>query len=578
DEMPMSMLRSDLIRINRNPQTPESYAIELAKIFQLRSQPDQSSRVLSTLRFDQLTPNEQRDYAILTAKNSIEQFNPQGAMRWLGVETGHLFDRLPLPQQIAISLLRAQALSLSGNPIGAAQERIFLHPLLASNQRSRNIENIWLELQNADLEALDLLAQFQRAPDYTGWLHLARLYHTNQDNLADLAAAVDQWRMANPRHPAAMQLPEGLVRLTEDWVQQPTQLALILPQTGPQADSGQAVLDGFLAGYYHSKNQGHDVPTLRIYDENATDARQLISRAVEEGAEFIIGPLGRDQTFRVESVRNLPVTVMTLNRTDRTVITNDRVIQFGLAPEDEARQVARQAWLEGSRTAALLVPNDDWGQRVSDEFAQHWEELGGNLVGIERLQATDDGRRYLAQVRALLDIDQSEQRATNVRALVGGAIETEPRRRKDLDFVFMAVTPEQARQLRPLLNFQYARELPVLAMSSIATTTSNTRDQDLNGIRLVEIPWQLRDYSEKAELRALDRTHFDTYARLYALGIDSFYLLPRLGQLRTDPQASYAGKTGQLRLSEQGQIERELQWAQYVNGRLVPMSVQETIE
>ncbi|MEX0584380.1 MAG: hypothetical protein WEB07_01350, partial [Natronospirillum sp.] len=62
DEMPMSMLRSDLIRINRNPQTPEAYAIELAKIFQLRSQPDQSSRVLSTLRFNQLTPNEQRDY------------------------------------------------------------------------------------------------------------------------------------------------------------------------------------------------------------------------------------------------------------------------------------------------------------------------------------------------------------------------------------------------------------------------------------------------------------------------------------------------------------------------------------
>ena len=58
--------------------------------------------------------------------------------------------------------------------------------------------------------------------------------------------------------------------------------------------------------------------------------------------------------------------------------------------------------------------------------------------------------------------------------------------------MFLAATPQQARQIKPTLAFQYAGDLPVYATSHLYTGTNNpTQDQDLNGIRFCETPWLL---------------------------------------------------------------------------------------
>lgn len=571
DELPDDLREDELIRLNRAPDSAEGYTIELAKIFYLRRDPQQSARLLSVLEFDQLDTALQRDFALLSAKIELAQFNPRGTLNWLGSEYAPLYDALPLPQQIEVVLLRAQAYSLTNSPIAAARERIFIHPLISDQDAQQsNVEAIWQELQRAEPDALAVLRLASSAPDYTGWLALAELYHSNQDDLPRLTRELAHWQDRHPRHPAARQLPDSLVQLTEGFTSQPEHLAFILPQSGSLSGPGQAIMDGFLAGYFTAKNQGQEVPKLSFYDENGSDIRTTVSEAVENGADFIIGPLSRNQVFRLEAAGELPVTAMALNRTDRRVLSNNQVIQFGLAPEDEARQVARQAWQSGHRIAAMINPAGDWGSRVSDAFSEEWGSLGGELVSQESIPEDDDGRRYLAQVKALLAIDQSEQRAINVSSVLGQSVESEPRRRKDLDFIFMPVNPDQGRQLRPLLNFQFAQDIPVYSISSLVSTSENTRDRDLNGIQLVETPWQLQEFPEQEELRALNASRYQDYARLYAMGLDTFHLLPRLGQLQSDPQATYSGRTGILRISERGQVHRELTWAQFVNGRLEP--------
>lgn len=572
DELPEDRRDTTLIRLNRDPETTEGYTLELAKIFYLRGEPENTQRLLSLLDFDQLPESEQRDFVLLSAKMEQSLFNPQGSLAWLTGDQVHLFDRLTLPQQIELSLLRAQNYTLTGSPIAAARERIFIHPLLSEEQQDSNIQAIWMDLQQAEPEALSLLAEVQAAPDYTAWLQLAELYQQHRNNPMRLVGQIEIWQEANPHHAAARNLPESLARLTESVSSQPEQIALILPAEGTLSGPGQAVADGFLAGYFMALNQGQEVPELYFYDENGGDVRQVLTEAVEAGADFVIGPLGRNQVIRVESVDDLPVSVLALNRTERTVISNDRVTQFALAPEDEARQVAQHAWQSGHRVAAAIRPTGSWGDRVAEAFREEWSQLGGELVRTEAIPAQDDGRRYLAQVRSLLDINQSEQRATNIRAVVGTSVESEPRRRKDLDFIFMAVEPDQARQLRPLLDFQYAEDIPILATSSIVSTTNSGRDQDLTGIHVVEIPWRLENSSVQTELVALDMDQYDTYARMYAMGLDAWHLVPQLAYLESDPQARYRGHTGVLRLNEHGQIERELMWAEFINGRLAPLS------
>lgn len=578
DELPDDLKRSELIRLNRAPDSAEGYTIELAKIFYLRNDPKQSTRLLSMLTYDDLEPTLQRDYALLSAKAELALFNPRGTLDWLSQRHAPLFDALPLPQQIEVILLRAQAYSLTNNPIASARERIFIHPLISSAEaQESNIEAIWQELQRAEPEALAVLRLASSAPHHTGWVDLATLYHEHLDDLPRLTRQLAHWQAENPAHPAARYLPVSLTQLTEGYTAQPEHIALILPQSGSLSDPGQAVMDGFLAGYFNAKNQGQDVPKLSFYDENSNNIRSVISEALENGADFIIGPLTRDQVYRLEAEDGLPVTALALNRTDRRVLSNPQVIQFGLAPEDEARQVARLTWQSGHRVAAQIIPNGDWGNRVSGAFNDEWQMLGGELVARETIPASDDGRQYLAQVRALLDIDQSQQRAININAVLGQAVESEPRRRRDIDFIFMPVNPDQGRQLRPLLNFQFAQDVPVFSISSLVSTSDNGRNRDLSGIQLVETPWLLRDFPEQSELRSLNPDRYQENARLYAMGLDTFNLLPRLGQLQNDPNATYAGRTGILSISEHGQIQRELTWAQFVNGQLVPVATDEAM-
>jgi uncharacterized protein len=56
-----------------------------------------------------------------------------------------------------------------------------------------------------------------------------------------------------------------------------------------------------------------------------------------------------------------------------------------------------------------------------------------------------------------------------------------------------------------------------------------------------------------------------TVQRLRAMGVDSFHLYPRLGQLETFPSVRLPGVTGNLSMHN-GSIRRELLGAQFVDG------------
>ncbi|MFC3852384.1 penicillin-binding protein activator [Salinispirillum marinum] len=573
-ELPSDYEQSTLFELNLTPDSEYAYSLELAKIFYLRREPEQATRLLSTIPFNELDPSAQRDYAVVAAKSELALFNSRAALGWLTGEQAALFDGLPIPQQIELGLLRAQAYSLGNQPVAAARERIYLHPLLDPEQRSANIEAIWLEMQFAEPAAIERLGLLNTSPDYTGWVELAGLYHQHQDDLETLMRQIARWQAQNPQHPAARQLPVSLLSLSQSVATRPDHIAVILPQSGPLSPAGEAIMDGFMAAYFSAKNEGRSVPELSFYDEaSVNDVTELISQAIEDGADLIVGPLNRPAVETVEQYNFSPIPILALNRTDNRTQPNPQVIQFALAPEDEAQQAAQQAFQQGHRVAAIIVPEGDWGRRVAESFRREWRALGGEMVARQDVRPRDDGFRYLAQVKELLNIDESEQRAREINAMIPGNLQAEPRRRRDIDLIFMAVQPDQARQLRPLLNYQYAEDLPVMSISSIVATGNGQRNSDLDGVRFLEIPWQLSEHPLQDDLRALSPAQYERYARLYAMGLDAFNLVPRMRFLQQDPAASYQGVTGTITLAPNGQLNRRLRWAEFVNGRIMPLDL-----
>lgn len=355
---------------------------------------------------------------------------------------------------------------------------------------------------------------------------------------------------------------------------QPRQIALLLPFRGGYRKAAEAVRDGFIAAWHDA---GDYKPALRIYDANALNVEQMYAQAVAEGADFVVGPLEKQAIEELAKLTELPVPVLALNQAQAGpgekpaggpgVLPS--LMQFGLSPEDEARQVAQRARLDGRGRALVIVPNDPWGQRLHRAFRDAWLPLGGRVL--ERISYDPQGKDYSLPVRRLLNIDASEERARRLRRKLNVALRSEARLRQDADLIFMAAFPVAARQLVPQFRFHKAEDFPIYATSHVFTGAVNPQaDADMNEVMFADLPWILLPRAGASSLRDLVNEHFQAssaYRRLHALGVDAFHLIPHLPRLAVDGAASFAGATGLLSMAEDGMINRQLLWSRIVNGK-----------
>jgi outer membrane PBP1 activator LpoA protein len=240
-------------------------------------------------------------------------------------------------------------------------------------------------------------------------------------------------------------------------------------------------------------------------------------------------------------------------------------VQLSLSPEDEVVSAAELAFGTGARRALIISPSGDWGSKTETALRNHWTTLGGTIASHATYTTYDD---YSSSVKSALALEASEQRARDLRALLGTDIEFTPRRRQDPDVVFLlSHNDAEARSIKPLLAFHYAGDLPVYALSNIYNGVPDERNQDLNGINLVETPWLLgANPGLRVTIAAGDIG--GNYTRLNALGADAFLVQSGFTRLQSGADALFRGNTGLLSMEPDLTIHRELSAATFDRGVL----------
>ncbi len=493
------------------------------------------------------------------------------------------WDELPADTRVALGQRRAELFALLGEPTNSIRERIRLaeNPILAERTEgletselqldaNQNQDAIWQTLMSLPQTQLMTLNEEETDPLLKGWFQLAMLSKNNQSDLSRQLAQVDTWIARWPEHPASLRLPSDLQLLRQLIREQAQQVALLLPLKGKLAKSAQAVRDGFMAAYYGSLEQGSFAPQIRTYDTSTgEDINSIHRRAVSDGAQLIIGPLDKQHVAELNLNLELNVPTLALNYNDTPGQSATGLFQLGLAIEDEARQAAQRAFLEGHRLAMSLTPNSNRGRRAAAAFSEEWEALGGELVQSSYYRGAGD---FSDVILTALKVGESRQRAKEMRSLFG-RLEFEPRRRQDVDMIFLDANPSDARQIKPTLAFHYASKLPVYATRNIYSGRVDRKaDRDLNGVKFSTLPWTFDTQSiEKANVISHAKPP-PAYHSLYALGVDAYRLYPRLRQLQEVPQARLYGSTGVLSLKDNRQILREQTWAHIQGGRAKPLT------
>lgn len=253
-----------------------------------------------------------------------------------------------------------------------------------------------------------------------------------------------------------------------------------------------------------------------------------------------------------------------------TTGSNKNIFQFALSAQDEAIQMAERAWRDGHRRVLMMYPRRSSGERNANEFKQAWLNMGGEILSEVIF---DRQQQYSELVENAMQLNDSKSRHRVIKQLIGQQVEFEPRARQDIDFIYLVARTQEARQLKPILAFHYAGDVPVYATSDVFSGEQQARsNKDLNGIRFTTMPWFFE--TELTEKRSISSYIGETgqFQRLYAFGIDAYRLFPRLKKLRQIRQSNFYGVTGKLFLDEQQRIIREQVWAQFKSGVASPMT------
>ncbi len=469
---------------------------------------------------------------------------------------------------------RAEAYELAINFMNAVDERIKLNKLLIDPaQQQTNVKSIWNDLNRIKLPVLRELRNAS-SESTMAWIELAIINQTMIFKPALLEQSLNSWIGQYPGHSASPTITGEILALSSEAVLQPKHIAILLPLTGQYEKAAHAIRDGFLAAWY---NELDSKPKIAIYDANALDIESIYRQAVNNGADFIVGPLEKKAVDTLLQSDSANITTLALNHAEessqefnlRNTQQLPKLIQFGLSPEDEARQIAERAIFDGHNKALVITPNSDWGLRLAEAFSSSWNALGGKVL--EYVSYEPRAKDYSTPTKKLLNIDSSQLRGNKLRQKLNRNLRTEPRLREDADMIFMAAVPLSARQIVPQFRFYQATGIPVYSSSHAYSGVENPgADSDMNGVFFTDIPAVLDSARQSSQIHTSMNSNWSTntsnYRRLYALGVDAYRLIPFIGKLSLQDTAVYHGETGNLYMTENGRIHRKLLWARFING------------
>ena len=469
--------------------------------------------------------------------------------------------------------LRAIALAGIGDTFASLQAHVELGSLLTDQvDAAHNQNEIWRLLASA---RDDQLNQWVNTGNDTlrGWIELAQTKRAPYTNIEQLSYAINEWKATHANHPASENLLTSILEDFENYFVIPNKVALLLPMTGRYAKIADVIYAGIKSARELQTDQQY-APELTLYD-TGDDPSQIMShynQAVSEGAEFVIGPLKKEAATIIAQQPDLPIPVLTLNYLAKEQSAPSNLFQFGLFPEDEALQVAERASLDEHFSAIIITPVGEWGERLADAFQFRFEELGGITLDTQYYASNETD--FSAPLKLALQLDQSEERYRQLRSVLGKNLEFEPRRRQDVDMIFLVASPRVARLMRPQINYYYATDLPVYSTSHIFSGIENiARDRDINGVIYCDIPWLLQptpDHELIREILVLESgDSYQLLPRFAALGIDAYHLPVKLAELAALPYERFNGLTGNIKMRPGKKLYRELNWAQFVEGKPV---------
>ena len=496
--------------------------------------------------------------------------------------------------------------------------------------RQKNIDDTWLTLTKLSPEQRNTIVIKADENTLQGWLDLLNTYEYNKESTEKLVQGIKEWQTRYPRNPAALTLPSALVTLMQASVSESGQIALLLPLSGQAKVFGEAIRQGFLdaknglpqppvtsapkenpednlaailteLGIEHSATietqstdpQAENTPEQQstevaanttisldpiaqnkrqvvVYDTNSAPIDVLLKKAQQEGANLVVGPLLKPEVMKtIELHSGLPV--LALNELDNASPA-PMMCFFSLSPEDETRNAAQHLRQQQKTMPLIIVPDNKFGQRMAQTFANEWQRTGGGTVlqqtfgSVETLKASINRRAGIRMTGTpVLPTDNTSlSLETEAQTPTSGTI----------DAVYIIATSDELTLIKPMIDMAIStKRRPPIYASSRSNQGGMGPDfrMEMDGVQFSDIPLMTGANLPLMQKAASQFANDYSLMRLYAMGIDAWTLANNYNEL-SKGTLHFNGISGSLKVEDNCTVYRQLPWMQFKQGRIEPVS------
>lgn len=429
-----------------------------------------------------------------------------------------------------------------------------------------DVWQLWQQLSSLSPWQLTQIAK-SNPPFFKGWQQLLHYSHKFGANPAQFSRYLSQWQRKYPTHPARLLVKE-LVNstLVFDNIEN---ITVLLPLSGAQASAGLAAQQGILAAYNNNTRI-----SINFIDTNLLDWTTLATRFNELKVDHVIGPLlkANVDSYLAMSEKNIELQIPTLllNLPKQHTLTHYQSA-LSMRPESEAQQAAAMLSQKNYHSPIILSHQDKVSKRIALAFSEQWQKTTGKAVDIIYF---NQGKQMQTSLKESLDVNASQSRINQLTRHLKQNIKTETRNRRDLDMIYLVGSTAQTRLIKPYIDVNispFAKMIPVYASSRSHSHFNDINNpnsiSDLQNLTFTQMPWLLTSKQQNKSLAQLSHTLWpkrtDSLSRIFAMGFDSYNLLPKISLMRQAPYILHFGQTGTLKLNENNILNRSLIWGRY---------------
>ncbi|AXT39388.1 penicillin-binding protein activator [Alteromonas sp. BL110] len=602
----------------RNKEQRNSLLLQAADLYLQNQQPVLAQQVLFEVKEDGVSERNHSYYSLLVTK-AYAGMSDASADELLAMLDGVTGTGETAFQKAE---LQTQLYSQQGNFAAAANS------VLQTNLPDEDkVQQVWQWLTSIPTETLTTVGKAY--PALSPFITLRELTEANASSPATLARELQKFQQVYQGHMLETTLPDNVLKATQLTDAGANDIAVLLPLSGRLARTGQVVKNGIMSAYYtdvEKRQDEHLLPRLRFIDTNGVDTQHLLNEIGD--TKFIVGPLLKDTVEKLIPNLHAGVNVLALNRPEERIdqvaannISNNNTITtspspalnsdadmpesiltatdtqgeldalglatslnyFGLAPEDEAKQLAEYIFNKGYRAPIVIAAQSSLYQRMDTTFKTHWRALN-NKENKRRANITsvtfNDSNSLREGITQALDVAQSNDRINQIEYMTNDEVYNMPRSRRDIDAIVAFASPQDTELLNPIieasLNPYDGKQVPVYATSrSMDYDSGKNQWRDLQNVHFIDMPWLMPSHNWQPlqqEVEQAWQNQNTMQKRLFAFGFDAYQLLPQLGMLNTLKYLSHEGLTGTLSLNERGEVIRQQPQAMIRNEKVYMLS------